>query len=73
MREGRPSSLATTEVPAFIRMRRVVRRARRDLGSLIVVMVVLLIMIQCLPVRLLLYMTIILMIGNNNQMDGKAS
>lgn len=41
MREGRPSSLATTEVPAFIRMRRVVRRARRDLGSsLIVVMVV---------------------------------
>ena len=34
MREGRPSSLATTEVPAFIRMRRAVRRARRDWDSL---------------------------------------
>ncbi len=37
MREGRPSSFATTDVPAFIRMRRVVRRARRDFGSLLVV------------------------------------
>jgi len=40
IREGRPSSLATTEVPAFIRMRRVVRRARRDWGSLLIVVMV---------------------------------
>lgn len=40
MRDGRPSSFATTEVPALIRTRRVVRRALRDLGSVVVGMVV---------------------------------
>ena len=33
VRDGRPSSLATTEVPALMRMRRALRRALRESGS----------------------------------------
>ena len=40
IRDGRPSSFATTDVPALIRMRRVVRRARRDCGSLLLLLLV---------------------------------
>jgi len=47
IRDGRPSSFATTEVPALIRMRRVVRRARRDLVSLLVDVVMIVVLLCC--------------------------
>jgi len=38
-RDGRPSSFATMDVPALTTMRRALRRAARDCGSVMVVVV----------------------------------